>query len=42
MLVVDSVELLQVRPYHFDLALDEPRELLLRRQDELLVLRGLL
>ena len=37
MLMVDSVELLQVRPYHLDLALDEPREFLLCRQDNLLM-----
>ena len=42
MLVVDGVELLQVRPHHFDLTLDELRELLLRRQDELLVFGRLL
>src|SRR5206468_933758 len=38
MLMVDSVELLQVRPDHLDLTLDQPRELLLRCQDDLLVL----
>ena len=37
MLVVDRVELLQVRPHHLDLALDEFREFLLCRQDDLLV-----
>ena len=42
MLVVDGVELLQVKPYHLDLALDELREFLLCRQDNLLVFRGLL
>ena len=42
MLMVDSVELLQVGAYHLDLALDELRELLLCRQDNLLVFRGLL
>jgi hypothetical protein len=42
MLVVDRVELLQVRPYHFDLAVDETREFLLCCHDDLLVFGCLL
>jgi hypothetical protein len=42
MLVVDSVELLQVGPYDLDLDFDELREFLLCRQDDLLVFRGFL